>query len=241
MVNKTSSTARAAARAQSGQGGTPPRKRRSRGRPRNGNAEDLREALLAAARERFLRYGYRAVSSRQIAAAAGVNVAMIRYYFGGKPGLYREMLLGVLQPVRAKLDAMAAAEGPVELGEVISNATRTFAENPWIPGFLVREVLAPDAPLRPMFVREIPERLVPIVERLVQAQIERGRVRADLDPRLLVLSMISLAIFPFLMYPVTSRVFGVRNDEEFLQRFLRHTRELLTHGLGHGVITENNK
>ncbi len=47
----------------------------------------MRERLLAAARELFLRYGYRAVSSRQIGAAAGVNFAMIRYYFGGKPGL----------------------------------------------------------------------------------------------------------------------------------------------------------
>jgi AcrR family transcriptional regulator len=46
----------------------------------------VRERLLTAARELFLRYGYRAVSSRQISGAAGANVAMIRYYFGGKPG-----------------------------------------------------------------------------------------------------------------------------------------------------------
>src|SRR6516164_9270007 len=70
------------------------RKRRSRGRPRHGSAGNVRERLLHAARDLFLRYGYRAVSSRQIGAAAGVNFAMIRYYFGGKAGLYREILQG---------------------------------------------------------------------------------------------------------------------------------------------------
>jgi len=66
----------------------------------------------------------------------------------------------------------------------------------------------------------------------VHADIERGRLRPDLDARLLVLSVVSLAIFPFLAYPLASRVFGVRNDEEFVARFLRHTIELLRRGVG---------
>src|SRR5215469_10462006 len=88
MVNKVLPTAAGNARE--------PRKRRGRGRPRGASAGNVRERLLNAARELFLRYGYRAVSSRQIGAAAGVNFAMIRYYFGGKPGLYREILQGLL-------------------------------------------------------------------------------------------------------------------------------------------------
>src|SRR6202030_4088747 len=164
-------------------------KRRGRGRARGESAGKVRERLLEAARELFLRYGYRAVSSRQIGAAAGVNFAMIRYYFGGKPGLYREILQGVL-----------------------------------VPG----------GPMRAMFLREFPERLAPIVERAVRAQIERGALRADLDPKLLVLSVVSLAVFPFLGFPLTSRVFGVRNDEEFVTRFLRHTQALLACGVAPG-------
>ena len=92
MVNKVLPTAAGNARE--------PRKRRGRGRPRGDTAGNVRERLLHAARELFLRYGYRAVSSRQIGAAAGVNFAMIRYYFGGKPGLYREILQGLLPPER---------------------------------------------------------------------------------------------------------------------------------------------
>ncbi len=184
-----------------------PRVRRGRGRPpKAANAEDVREKLLGAARELFPRYGYRAVSSRQIGAAAGVNFAMIRYYFGGKPGLYREMLHGVMQPARASLDAMSGSEIPVGLGDVLANITRSWAGNPWIAGFVVREVLAPDGPMRSMFLKEFPERLAPIVERLVKSEIQAGKLRADLDPQLLVLSLVSLAIFPFLTLPLTNQV-----------------------------------
>jgi AcrR family transcriptional regulator len=233
MVNKSGSPTPPTAVQQSGViAATSPRKRRGRGRPPAEDAEDVRKKLLDAARDLFPRYGYRGVSSRQIGAAAGVNFAMIRYYFGGKPGLYREMLQGVLQPARVTLDAISSPHSPPQLTKVLEDMTRAWAANPWIAGFVVREVLAPDGPMRAMFLREFPERLAPVVERLVEGEIAAGKLRADIDPRMLVLSMVSLAIFPFLTLPLTTRVFGVRNDEEFVGRFLRHTSELLARGVG---------
>lgn len=207
------------------------KKRRTRGRPPKGGSEDVREALLGAARALFLRYGYRAVSSRQIAAAAGANTAMIRYYFGGKPGLYREMLDGVLTNMRARIDAMAADPSRVDLGEIVSAASRNWATNPWLAGLVVREVLPVDGTLRPIFLKELAARLVPVVEAIVTREIERGGLRADLDPRLAMLSLVSLSVFPFLAFQVTSRVFGVELDEPYLSRFIAHTREVLTRGM----------
>src|ERR1700722_15964359 len=101
------------------------RKRRGRGRPSAENAEDVRKKLLDAARDLFPRYGYRGVSSRQIGAAAGGNFAMIRYYFGGKPGLYREMLQGVLQPARSTLEEMNSADSLPKLANVFEQMTRS--------------------------------------------------------------------------------------------------------------------
>jgi len=225
MVNKVLPTAAGNARE--------PRKRRGRGRPRGGTAGNVRERLLHAARELFLRYGYRAVSSRQIGAAAGVNFAMIRYYFGGKPGLYREILQGVLLAQLHEFEAWAD-EGGVQVPEILANIVRVWAANPWIAGFVLREVLVPGGPMRSMFLREFPERLAPLVERAVQAQMRRGTLRADLDPKLLVLSIVSLAIFPFLSFALSSRVFNVRHDEEFVSRFLAHTQALLAHGMASG-------
>src|SRR5688572_14979854 len=127
------------------------KKRRSRGRPPGGGSDDVRQELLGAARALFLKYGYRAVSSRQIAAAAGANTAMIRYYFGGKPGLYREMLEGVVEGLRARIDAMTTDPSQADLGEIMAANARNWAANPWLAGLIVREVLAPDGTLRPIF------------------------------------------------------------------------------------------
>jgi AcrR family transcriptional regulator len=191
---------------------------------------NVRERVLQAAQELFLRYGYRAVSSRQIGAAAGVNFAMIRYYFGGKPGLYREILQGLMPAQLAGLESWAQGGGG-QLEDILANIVRVWAANPWIAGFVLREVLLPGGPMRAMFLREFPERLAPQVERAVKEQMRRGTLRGDLDPKLLVLSVVSLAIFPFLSFALTNRVFGVRHDEEFVLRFIAHTQELLAHGV----------
>src|SRR5215472_16786670 len=233
MVNKALQPATSPGREPTGAGA---RKRRGRGRPRGTSAGNVRERLLHAARDLFLRYGYRAVSSRQIGAAAGVNFAMFRYYFGGKPGLYREILQGLLPPQLNDFEAWADAGGAA-LPQILENLVRMWAANPWVAGFVLREVLVPGGPMRSMFLREFPERLAPLVERAVQAQMRRGTLRADLDPKLLVLSIVSLAIFPFLAFALTGRVFNVRHDEEFVTRFLAHTQALLAHGMAPGRPT----
>jgi AcrR family transcriptional regulator len=225
MVNKPQS---AAVSAREPAGGT--RRRRGRGRPRAGTAGKVRERLLQAAQELFLRYGYRAVSSRQIGAAAGVNFAMIRYYFGGKPGLYREILQGLMPAQLEHLESWPQGGGG-QLEDILTNIVRVWAGNPWIAGFVLREVLLPGGPMRAMFLREFPERLAPQVERAVKEQMRRGTLRGDLDPRLLVLSIVSLAIFPYLTFALTNRVFGVRHDEEFVSRFIAHTQAVLAHGV----------
>jgi AcrR family transcriptional regulator len=191
----------------------------------------VRENLLSTARELFLRYGYRAVSSRQIATAAGANVAMIRYYFGGKPGLYREICNALIQPIRAGIDAMSHGLVTGELGALLGALMRLWAANPWLPGLLIREVLMPDGPLRAMFIKEFPERLAPLVANIVRQEVERGHLRAGLDPKLVVLSMVSLGLFPFLALPVTSKVFGISADEEVLERLIRHTSDIFAHGI----------
>jgi len=58
------------------------------GSPPQRNAAATRARLLAAAREQFLRHGYRATSLRTIAGQAGVDVMLIRRYFGSKQELF---------------------------------------------------------------------------------------------------------------------------------------------------------
>jgi AcrR family transcriptional regulator len=58
------------------------------GPPRPRNAAATRNRLLEAARQQFLQHGYRGTSLRSIAAQAGVDVMLIRRYFGSKQELF---------------------------------------------------------------------------------------------------------------------------------------------------------
>lgn len=58
------------------------------GRGRRAGNPDTRAAILAVARRRFLAEGYQAVTMRSIAAEAGVDAALISYFFGSKRGLF---------------------------------------------------------------------------------------------------------------------------------------------------------
>ena len=62
--------------------------------PRARNAAATREAMLAAARLRFLEDSYETVTLRDIARDAGVDVALVSRYFGGKEELFRQVLRG---------------------------------------------------------------------------------------------------------------------------------------------------
>jgi AcrR family transcriptional regulator len=61
----------------------------SSGRKPRSDGVEARERLLEVALRLFAEQGYAKTSTREIAQAAGVNIASISYYFGDKEGLYR--------------------------------------------------------------------------------------------------------------------------------------------------------
>lgn len=67
-------------------------KRRSVGRPRDGDPAETRRVILRAAEDAFAASGFAGATTRQVAARAGVNVATLHYHFGSKERLYRAVL-----------------------------------------------------------------------------------------------------------------------------------------------------
>jgi TetR/AcrR family transcriptional regulator, regulator of cefoperazone and chloramphenicol sensitivity len=59
-----------------------------------------RERLIAAATSLFAEHGYHNVSVRDICHEAGANVAAVNYHFGGKLGLYREVVQAAIAAIR---------------------------------------------------------------------------------------------------------------------------------------------
>jgi AcrR family transcriptional regulator len=69
---------------------------------------ETRKRLLAASTRLFAERGYHHVTVRQICRAARANVAAINYHFGGKEGLYREILGAAIEAVRRTDEANLA-------------------------------------------------------------------------------------------------------------------------------------
>lgn len=95
------------------------RERKRPGRPANGDGNN-KERILDAARNEFSTNGYQGTSLRSIAAHAGVDVALIAHYFGGKESLFiatmelpldaqKEILNALMAPGTTQAEALTRA------------------------------------------------------------------------------------------------------------------------------------
>lgn len=87
-----------------------------RGRPSKARGLDLKETILDAAEGLFARHGFYGVTTRQVASEAGVDTALIHYYFGAKRELFDAVFLRraeILNQAReASMDAYVKAVAP---------------------------------------------------------------------------------------------------------------------------------
>ncbi len=207
---------------------------RRAGRP-SGDEPDLRALLLDVAIAQFARSGIGATSLRSIATEAQVTPAMLHYYFGDKArftqALIEERVLPAVAPLRAHLEQ--AGDDPRALVEAFARGVgEIVARHPWLPPLWVREVLCEGGALRElMFSRIVPNLPQMLAQRFATAQAS-GKLNAGLDPRLLVVSLVGLTLFPAAGAPIWRRAFGAPDlDADAL---LKHTLALLDDGVGTG-------
>jgi TetR/AcrR family transcriptional regulator len=204
------------------------RERRTRGRPAATSGAEVRATLLQAARRLFLKHGYAKVTARQIAAAAQTTPAMIHYNFNDKGGLFRAMLNDAIQPLLHLIDGATA----IELEQLIRLQMQINAANPWIATLIVNEVFAGEGRLRALFIREVAPRVLPRLIALLTQAREQGRMRADLDPRLAALSLLSLNMFPFIARSVISPVLELKLEGSELEALIEHNTGFFLRGAG---------
>lgn len=80
-----------------------------RGRPAKGAGLDLKQTILDAAEGLFARHGFYGVTTRQVAAEAGVDTALIHYYFGAKRELFDAVFMRRAEIVNQERAASMAA------------------------------------------------------------------------------------------------------------------------------------
>lgn len=206
---------------------------RKPGRPSADAAEpDQRTRLIEAALAGFVRQGIAATSLRGIAAQAGVTPALAHYYFGSKQQLVQTVIEERLLPILETLHLRLASAGE-DAGALVTAFVEGFhgvvAQAPWLPGLWAREILLEGGSLRSLLM----ERIAPLAPRLLAdrfaAAQAAGALNSQLDPRLLVVSLVGLTIFPLAAAPIWRMLFGA--DDVDTTALTRHTLALLEQGL----------
>jgi len=200
------------------------------------SSEPVRQRLLQAAKTCFLADDYHDVSTRQIADLAGANVSMIRYYFGSKGGLFEEMIRDTLQPLLDVLDGdmLATTAGFADYFRLYYS---TMLANPEFPK-LILKVLALRAGPGRRFIQQLLERGRTRGARRVETLKQGGHVAASLDPDVLRMSFVSLAMTPLLLKDVFEEQMDAPMDATFLEALARFNGQLVAAGLAAAASAE---
>jgi len=175
------------------------------------------ERIIAAARKVFTQKGYAAARNRDIAEEAGINMALLHYYFRTKEKLFGlvmkeriQRFFGAVLPI-ANNDGLALDE---KLKALVGHYINLLVENPDLPIFLLSEVRADPE----KFKTEIPVHKV-LNDMSIVRQIRDKR--PDLDPVHFIVSILGMTIFPFAAKPV------LFPDEEKFRTLMEERKTLI--------------
>ncbi len=203
----------------------PPQKR-----PGPSGTADIKASILDAAEYLFATRGFAATSIRAIAEQVDVTPAMAHYYFGSKKDLLHAVMEQVLEPLADALAELRRRD-EIPVSELTRLMFRMASEHPYLPQLITREVFLPGGQLQEEFLRDFAPRLGGRLPGILQREQQQGRVRADVDPSVTALMVLSLCFFPFVARPAGEAVLGVAYDAAGVQELSDHVAALLERGL----------
>ncbi|AJR09988.1 TetR/AcrR family transcriptional regulator [Photobacterium gaetbulicola] len=193
---------------------------------------DARERLIVEARKLFVSLPYSKVSTRMIASRADVNVALIRYYFASKAGLYEAMLRETITPIHAQLKVTLNKGDFASIGDLMRTYYRIMAPNPDMPKLIARAMMMEPADLQRQTMEKIFNEVArPAIEVMFLQLQKQGVLRGDVCPDKARMSFISLMVFPFLIPPSLLTLQNIEMDETYLAELAEHNVNLLVRGL----------
>jgi AcrR family transcriptional regulator len=195
--------------------------------PADSNTE---QKILEAAEEIFHQKGYDGARMQEIAEEAGINKGLLHYYFKTKDKLFEAIfsvaMNRMVSKIAAILDLDISLEQKIDL--IVEQYMALLSRNPNLPRFVLGELNKnPEAFVAKHLNSDIKKAFNGFAE-TVKKEVEKGTIR-PIDPRHLLVNMISLIIFPFIGRPMIQTVFGMDNEEfkkligerrEHIKRFL---------------------
>jgi AcrR family transcriptional regulator len=184
------------------------------------------EKIKQAARKLFTQKGFAAVRTRDIAEEAGINLALLNYYFRSKQKLFDLVMMEnfrqFLHIISGKLlDESIPVHHKIEI--VVETYIDMLTQNPDLPLFILNEIRANPAhisaeidkeaaPMRNLFFKQL------------QAAGEQGHIK-QMEPLHFIANLVGLTVFPFVGKPILQRLTGT-SDEAFYQ-YMQERKKLI--------------
>jgi len=186
------------------------------------------EKIKNAARTIFHKKGFAATRTRDIAEEAGINLALLNYYFRSKEKLFDiimvESMQGFLKSVSMLLNKEDNTwEEKIEM--FVSSYIDFLMGNPDLPLFVLSELRSnPSALISKMNMKELLMKSHFIKQ--FQEEMKKGKI-APMHPLHFLMNMVSMVIFPFIGKPIVSSI-GDLKEQEFVE-LMQQRKKLIPH------------
>ena len=179
---------------------------------------DTEALILDAARKVFLENGFDGTTMQKIAEEAGINKALLHYYFRSKDRLFEAIFIEAFSRMIPNLLKVFASDAgfPDKIRSFVSIYIGALQQYPQIPLFILHELhrnpgriieLIQSTGMNPDFVKNI-----------ISQEIKKGTI-IDIDPVQLMVNMLAMCIFPFAARPMIQG-FIFKNDAKAYELFL---------------------
>jgi|ADurb_Cas_03_Slu_FD_contig_21_3028199_length_715_multi_3_in_0_out_0_1 AcrR family transcriptional regulator len=193
---------------------------------------DTRERLLDAAVTLFAEQGIAATRVAEIAVHAGVTPAMVHYYFKSRDQLLDTIVAERIERFIALIwDPITGSEDdPLALVKgLVSRILKASHVMPWLPPLWVREIVSEGGQLREKILQRIPRDKLRQLADCLKAGQEKGVVNPEIDPRLILISILGLTLLPLAAAKIWNHIPSLERVSK--ENLARHAISLLIGGL----------
>jgi len=178
--------------------------------------QSTEQRILEAAKVVFQSKGFDGARMQEIADEAGVNKALLHYYYRNKETIFKAVFEDAFSQLLAKLNEIFFSNRP--LHDKIENFVRYYVSfitrNSYLPLFILNTLHERPGELAALLSRAkiSPESLLELIR--TQVKDELG---IDIDPLHFYINILAMSIFPVIAKPLLQNIFGF--GEERMEKF----------------------
>ena len=176
---------------------------------------ETEEKIISSAEKLFYQKGKAGTSMQDIADDAGINRTLLNYYFRSKDQLFEAVFRKAMESFVPDLAVMINAHNAFEeyVPAMVEKIIDTMLENPHIPNFILQE-LSSNPERMPQIIKEMGVDPEKITEKMGGGI---GLSHRGMDPRQVIMNLMSLMIFPFAAKPVVLDILYKGDNEAYVE------------------------